>query len=249
MRLKRYLQEDGEGGGAPGAGGNTVAGSGTGPANTTTNIAKFWSKIGSSPIRRVKKKKKKEYEEELSDNIFLDFSEVLSHSHRLNEAVVPDSVFQNIRRVGEKIGFKINKSDTVWDYIARGEKEIVEIFDLVCLYILATDEGSKNELKIEIKQALLSVNRKRIVAFFVQLDKFTFGIVALVRRVIQNVFGVEITSYNQFQQDIDYILTHLGKVKKVLLKLDPTKEEMGAYNHLYDVIMKTKEEVEKSKAY
>lgn len=243
MRLKTFLKEEGEGAG--GTGGATTDSTG---GTTTNSVEKYWTKILSTPVRRqnVKKKKRKHLPDEyLNDNIFEDFSSII-FCH-LNEMSVPEPVYNDIKKVGEKIGFKVKRSDTMFDYLARAEEGLVRIFDLCCLYILANNPTQKEELKEDLKKAIMGVNKRKIIAFFVQLDKFTFGLVALVRRVIQNIFGIEITSYNTYEQDIEYILSHMQKIKEVLWTMSPTEEEKDAYEHLWDVIIKTKEEVERNK--
>lgn len=263
MRLKNFLNEDGLAGGSAGVGAGGAPGGGmiggntsdqTGGATTTKNVEKYWNKVLSAPVRREnqpkKKKKKKKPDDyivdDINDNIFEDMATIIEFG-MVSEMAVPDPVYQNIKKVGKKIGFKIKRSDTMFDYLARAEREIVDVFNLLCWYILATDKKQKEELKDEIKKALLQINRKRLIAFFVQMDKFTFGIMALVRRVVQNIFGIEITSYNTYVQDIEYIVDHLAKIKKVLWKLNPTPEEINAFNQLNDIILRTKMDIESSK--
>jgi hypothetical protein len=75
----------------------------------------------------------------------------------------------------------------------------------------------------------------------------TFGLTSIVRHILMYVFGIEITTYNKWENDINYMLSHLDKVKKVLMNMHPTEEEIRAFDNLYIVIMKTKEEIEQAK--
>lgn len=244
MRLIRFLKEEGEGGGE----GMAEVGNGT----TTNDIAPFYNKIMSKPVRRVdkgwrkKKKKKKEVNEEyLDDNMLQDLIDGLEYG-KINEAMIPDVVFNNIKSAASKVGFKVKRSDSIFDYLASAGSEIQELFSLICQYIVAEKEN-KSELKSQIKTALGKINHRRITAFVLMLDKMTFGLTSIVRHILMYVFGIEITTYNKWENDINYILTHLGKVKKVLMGMSPTEEEIIAFDKLYNVIMKTKTEIEQAK--
>lgn len=248
MRLKKFLREEGEGG-APGGGGEGYSEVGSG-ATTTPNVSPFWNKVMKAPVRRKKKlKKKKELDIDknlsLNDNILLDLYEIATCNH-LNEDIVPDFIFNNIQSAGKKVGFKIKRSDTLFDYLASGGKEIVNLFNLICLYIIAS-EPEKTNVKNDIKTELKKINRRRLIAFILQIDKLSFGLTSIVRHILMAVFGLEVTTYNKWAKDIEYIMTHLDKIKKVLMSMNPTPEEIQALDNLYDVILKTKEEVEKNK--
>lgn len=250
MRLNQFLKEQDGAGGTPSPIGNNSSGEGYreigSGATTSKNIAPFINKVFNTPARRRIKKKKKDIPEiVLKDNIIQDLCDCASH-HRLNEAILPDFIFKNIKDVGSKIGLNVKRSDTFFDYIADAEREIQELFNLICLYILATPQN-KVELKAEIKTNLKKINHQRLMAFLLMMDKMTFGLTSLIRHVLMGVFGLEISTYNKWSSDITYILSHLDKVKDVLMKLSPTSDEVTAFNHLYDVILKTKAEIEKSK--
>lgn len=213
----------------------------SGPATTTNNVVKFYDKIGSKPARRLRKKKKK-----TEDNIYEDFYTVIWYN-TLNEAsILPDFVFNTIKSVGEYIGLKVKKSDSLIDYLSSAEEEFVRLYNLLCLYIIATG-NEKAKLKADIKKELKKVNIKRFTAFLLQTEKLAFGLTSIVRHLLMTIFGVEITSYNKWVTDIEYILTHLKKIKDVLSTMNPTKEELDAFDRLYDVIVKTKSEIELSK--
>lgn len=243
MRLKKYLQEQGEGGGGEGM---AEVGSG---ATTTTDVEKFWSRMGSKPARRIKKKKRRMFvpETKMNDNIIQDFCDMVSLSNTLNEVkIVPDFLFQNIKKVGAMVGLNVKRSDSLIDYIASAEVEIQELFNLLCLYILSPSK-EKPALKDKIKRELKSINTKRLAAFFMLVDKMAFGITSIIRHLLIGVFGVEISTYNKWSSDISYILSHLEKIKSVLMSLSPTQEEIDAFNHFYNIVIKTKKEIEKSK--
>ena len=245
MRLKKYLKEEGEGGAGEG-----MAEVGSGASTTTGDIEKFWSKMGSKPARRIKKKKKRRMfvpETKMNDNIIQDFCDMVLLSNRLNEVkIIPDFLFQNIKKVGALVGLNIKRSDSLIDYISSAESEIQELFNLLCLYILAPKE-EKPAMKAEIKSNLKKVNTRRLAAFLMLVDKMAFGITSIIRHLLIGVFGVEISTYNKWSSDISYILSHLEKIKSVLMSLSPTKEEIEAFNHFYTIVIKTKEEIENSR--
>lgn len=178
---------------------------------------------------------------DINDNIFKDLSDILIKE----STIVPDSVFYNIKLIGDKVGLKIKRSDTVFDYLESAGKEVAKIIGLVCQYIVTRDKTEKETLKNTIKSEIDSVNRKRIASFFMEVDKATFGLLSIVRLVLRNIFGVEITNYKKWSKDIEYVLSKLDSIKKVLMGMNPTKEEIDAFNNFYDVVIKTKEEYEK----
>lgn len=244
MRLKRFLQEQ------DGCGGEGMAEVGTG-ATTTDNVEKYWSKMGSKPARRFKKKKRRMFvpETKMNDNIIQDLCDMVLLFDNLNEAkIVPDFLFNNIKKVGSMVGLNIKRSDSLIDYVSSAEAEIQELFNLLCLYILAPKE-EKPKMKAEIKAKLKKVNTRRLAAFFMLVDKMAFGMTSIIRHLLIGVFGVEISTYNKWSSDISYILSHLEKIKSVLMSLSPTQEEIDAFNHFYDVVVKTKEEIESRRGY
>jgi hypothetical protein len=244
MRLVRFLREDGEGSGGEGM---AEVGNGT----TTNDITPFYNKIMSKPVRRVdkgwkKKKKKKDVNEEyLDDNMLQDLVDALDYG-RLNEAMIPDNLFNPIKSAASKVGFKVKRSDSIFDYLVSAGVEIQELFSLLCQYVVSEKEN-KSSLKAQIKTALGKINHRRITAFVLMLDKMTFGLTSIIRHILMYVFGIEITTYNKWENDINYILNHLNKVKKVLMNMSPTEEEIIAFDKLYNVIMKTKVEIEQAK--
>lgn len=244
-RLIKFLIEQEGGmvsGNTGGEGYETIPDSG--PATTTKNVSKFYNKIG-EPARRKPKKKRKKFTTyiDINDNIIQDICEL---HNKLNESVIPDVLFNNLKSVASKVGFKVKQSDSIWDYISSAEIEIQEIFNLLCLYVLA-DKENKSSLKSDIKAAIKKVNTKRFTAFVLMLDKMSFGLTSILRHILMAVFGIEITTYNKWDSDITYILAHLDKIKKVLMRMNPTEEEIRALDKLYRVITDTKEEIERNK--
>ena len=115
MRLVRFLREDGEGSGGEGM---AEVGNGT----TTNDITPFYNKIMNKPVRRVdkgwkKKKKKKDVNEEyLDDNMLQDLVDALEYG-KINESMIPDNLFNPIKSAASKVGFKVKRSDSIFDYL------------------------------------------------------------------------------------------------------------------------------------
>lgn len=254
MRLRNYLEEEGEGGGTTGGVGGT---GGEGSANTggttSKDIAPFYNRIMAQPARRIdkgfrkKKKKKKPDTGEylIDDNMLQDLVDVIEY-RRINESMIPDAVFNNIKSAATKVGFKVKRSDSIFDYLRDAGEEIQELFSLLSLYIVA-DKDTKPQLTKDIRISLNKINRRKLTAFLLMLDKMAFGLTSLIRHILMYVFGIEITTYNKWESDIRYVLDHLDKVKNVLMRMGPTEDEIRAFDKLYAIIIKTKEEIEKAK--
>lgn len=244
MRFLEYIFEEGNVGGNVGAGGEGYVDST--PATTTKNIEPFYNKIGSAPARRKKKRKKHLFQPVTNEHILSDLYNVFIYN-KLNEGAIKDTLFNNIKLVGSKLGLKVKKAESLFDYIASGEKEMFEFFNLICLYLLANNSSDRNSISNEIRTSFKKINKKRFTAFIMQLDKVSFGLTSIVRHILMSLTGIEITTYNTWEKDINYIISQLDKVRKVLLEMGPTDEEIKAFDGLYNIITRTKYEIESSK--
>lgn len=231
MRLKNFLNEEGMG---TATGDGYVENQG---GITTKNIEPFYNKL--TVTRRRKKKKRLFPSHELTENLIQNIYR-MSTFNKMNEAIIPDFIFKNIKKLGDTIGLNVKRSDTLFDYLGRGEKELVELYNLICLYLIAPTPAQRREMESEIGKALKQVNRQRLVAFIMQTDKMSVGLTSIIRHVLMTVFGIEISAYNKWDDNITFVLSHLDKVKRVLLKMNPSKEELEAFDMLYGSIMKTK---------
>jgi len=173
------------------------------------------------------------------DNIFEDISLII-----LNENIgVPDSVFDNIKKVGNKIGIQIKRSDTIFDYLERAGKEVSNIIGLICKYIITKNGKEKDDLKLKLKSDIKSVNRQRIVSFIMEIDNSFIGLSSMLKLVMRNIFGIEITNYKEWLNDVEYILTSLKKIKKVLIDMNASQDEFDIYNNFYNSIIMIKQDI------
>lgn len=155
----------------------------------------------------------------------------------MNENVVTDKINHSLEVVANKFGLRIIKSKSLVSYISDAERGVVELFNLLCLYLIANKEG-RSEIKSEIIQKLKSVNKRELTDFLVKMDTMFFGVTSLVRHLLEATFGINITSYEHWTSNVQYIISNLKKVRDVLIKMEANDEEMNAFDNLYDVILK-----------
>jgi hypothetical protein len=243
MRLKKYLKEDGISTFNSGEGFNEIPDKNQ--STITVNITPFFDKLPKIQ-RRKKKKKRIDYKNE--ENLIQDMIDVLQCNRYLNEVkIVPDIFFNTLKSIGTKLGLKIKRSDSLFDYLSSVETNIYEIYNLTCLYLLADTSQLRRSLEREIISTVKKVNLKSLTAFMMQMDKLAFGLSSFIRHILMSFLGIEISTYNKWSSDIEYIITHLNKVKDVLLNMNPTKEEIDAFDNLYDIIIRTKKEIESTR--
>lgn len=149
-----------------------------------------------------------------------------------------DDTFKTLKTLGSKIGIKVNKSSTIWDYLKKYGKWAEELLRFATLYAFYanTNPQIKNELTKNIKDTLRKVNKKELMDFFMQLDKTTLSLTAIPRHVLQSVFGIQITTYQEWVDDKDYILNSIKKIKSLLKKHENKKEELEILNKLERMI-------------
>jgi hypothetical protein len=104
-----------------------------------------------------------------------------------------------------------------------------------------TDSKSRQDIVKDAKTIIKKVNRKNLMSFLMQLDKLTLGITSHIRHIIQSVFGVEITTYNYYKQDLDYLKTEINNIRYVLKKMGNTEKELNLLKNLEDSIMNLSE--------
>jgi len=167
-------------------------------------------------------------------------------STELNEMAIPDSLFNSLKRIGEKIGVNVKRSDTIFDYISRAEGGLVDLYTYASLYFLSNDTKQKEELKQDMKSILKNFNVKEITAFLMQLDRATFGITAHVRHILMSLFGIEIATYNKMHTDIELIQKEIQKVRMLLNKINAEPKVLNALDNFQFLLMSIKEDGEGS---
>lgn len=147
-------------------------------------------------------------------------------NNRIDE--VSDKTFEVIKSLGKKLGFKIKKTNTLFDYLKRAEREFETILRLASLYMMTdvSDPSTRKKLLSDIKNEVKKVNKKELLAFFMQLDKSLLGTTAIPRHVLASILGIEITTYNRWLGDVDYIDKEIRHIKKVLKRMPGTDKEI-----------------------
>ncbi len=164
---------------------------------------------------------------------YLNTSDVLEYiiflyDENLNE--MSDESYMAIKKLGDRIGVKVSKSHTLFGLIKRFGKDVGQVLGLATKYHFATITGNRekaSEIKQKLDRALTKTTKKDIASFFLQLDKNLLSLTSIPRHILQSFFGVKISTYDQWKDDKDYIITSLEKVDQVLSKMtsDTTAEQ------------------------
>lgn len=163
---------------------------------------------------------------------------------KLDEMSIPENLFNSLKRIGEKIGVNVKRSDTIFDYISRAEGGLVDLYTYASLYFLSSDNKQKEELKQDMKNILKNFNVKEITAFLMQLDRATFGITAHVRHILMSLFGIEIATYNKIHTDVELIQKEIQKVRMLLDKIKAEPKVISALDNFQFLLMSIKEDGE-----
>ncbi len=145
----------------------------------------------------------------------------LEYDQEINE--MSDESFQSIKKLGDRMGVKVSKSHTLFSLLKRFSSDVGRVIGLATRFHFAkiTNNPKKaSKLKIELDKALTKTTKKDVMSFFLQLDKNLLSLTSIPRHILQSFFGVEISTYNQWKEDKDYILDSLEKIRKVLQKMD-----------------------------
>jgi len=175
--------------------------------------------------------------------LLFDILDILEFNKNINEGKVRDIAYNSLKTLGNKLGFKVRRSDSIFDYLARAEENLVDLITYLTLYVLAKDGSQKKELKDEIFNLLKMVNTKEITAFFMQVDRGFFGITSHLRHVLMSIFGVEISTYNKWVDDFNYIEKTLKDIRKVLMRMDPSQEELNALENFELIMSQSKKDM------
>ena len=154
---------------------------------------------------------------------------------RLDEGKTYDFV----KSLGRKLGLKIERSDSIFKYIKDFGKGMDDIIRLSSLYLITdiTDFKSRKIIAKDIKKVIKNTNRKKLVAFMLMLDKDTLGITTHFRHLLHSVFGVEVSSYDNWLEDIEYMKKELKNIKVVLKRMGNTEKELAALKQFNNIIL------------
>ena len=174
----------------------------------------------------------------LLDKSILEGYLILLQDEHLYE--MSDDNISLLKSFGDKLGLRISKSQTVFSLLGRASKNISRIVVLATKYHyyvnVKYDADKVKSIKNELDSLLARTNRKEIMSFFSQLDASTLSLLTIPKNILQSVFGIEISTYNDWLSDKDYILTSLEKIKKVLMNIPDNNKETRILDALYQSI-------------
>jgi len=139
-----------------------------------------------------------------------------NYTRTIDESVISNQLFNAIKKVGERIGINIKRSDTIFDYLSKAQSNLVDLYTYATLYFLSKDPEQKKQLKNDMAGIIKNVNTKEIAAFLMQLDRATIGLTAHVRHILMSLFGIEIATYNKIYTNTELIQKEIGKIRKIL---------------------------------
>lgn len=134
---------------------------------------------------------------------------------------VSDETFQTLRRLGSRVGLKIERSNDLIKLLKRAGKGMEDLLRYATLYGMTeiSDKQSRKELWNDMKGTLKHVNKREVADFFLQLDKNTLHLTSIPRHVLSSLFGIHISTYHQWKDDHEYIMEELKKIEIVLYRL------------------------------
>jgi len=174
----------------------------------------------------------------IKNNKFIYLTELLSLCEALEINETSSATLKALRSVGDKLGLKVVPSDSLFDYIKRAGKGINDLLRLSAIY-LSTDITNKKllgEITSDAKKILKKLDKREIMAFLLQLDRSTLGITSHLRHVTMSVFGVEITTYNHWLKNVDYLKKEINNMKYTLKGMKDTEEEIIALRYFENLV-------------
>jgi len=142
--------------------------------------------------------------------------------------------YELLKAAAAKMGLRLKRTETIWDYIKKGGTWFEDFFRLISLYLLTdvTDSKTRKLIKKYAKAHLKSVNPKEVAAFILQLDRGLFGLTAHIRHILMSVFGIEVATYNKWLNDPTYIEKEFRHVKYVAAKRGIPSKHIAAIDKL-----------------
>jgi len=148
-------------------------------------------------------------------------------SNELNE-VVSDSFLFKLQALGQKMGLKVRKSRTFQQQLSNAGSGVLDLMKIVFEYSVHADifdTSARKKLEQEIKDKYSKVRKEDVISFIVNIDKTFLGITSIPRHILQNILGITITSYDNWQTNNDYVSLNM---EKIIMVLDDMKDEENA---------------------
>lgn len=133
-----------------------------------------------------------------------------------------DDFVSKLQQFGNKVGIKVAKTKTFQSDLKKAGSGVLTLMKMVIDYSFhadVMDKSARNKLIQDMKSQFSKVNKQEVVAFLVNMDRTFFGITSIPRHILQNIVGVELTTYNNWKTDLNYIDTSLVKIITVLNKM------------------------------
>ena len=155
---------------------------------------------------------------------------------------------EEIRIAAKKLGLRVNRSDSIFDFLKEVGGVTADFFRAAVLYA-STDmknKKMKHILKNDMKASLRRINKKEMSAFLLMLDKSTLGLTSHIRHIMQGLFGIEVTGYyqlyQQHQQNIINMRRELIVLTKHMKSRNATPEDLKIVTHFQNLIDNLEEE-------
>jgi len=156
--------------------------------------------------------------------------------------------FEEIRLAAKKLGLRVNRSDSIFDFLKDVGNVTSDFFRSAVLYASTdlSDKKTKGIFKADMKSALSRITKKEMSAFLLTLDKSTIGITSHVRHIMQGLFGIEVTGYYQLYQQHKQNIINMRRELKVLRthmnKRGADPQDMKIVSHFENLIDNIEEE-------
>ena len=137
-----------------------------------------------------------------------------------------DKTLAAIENIAKKFGLKVKRSDSLFTYL----KDAGKVFDNICrmaalyVYTDVTDTKTRKMLAQMAKKEIKDINKHKVAAFALQLERSTIGITGIFRHFVQGVLGVEVGAYTNWIDDISYFEKEMVNAGIVLKRMGAEKE-------------------------
>ncbi len=176
-------------------------------------------------------------EEYLKGNLVCDF--IVMYESTVQVSEMTDTTFSKIKSAGKKMGFKVEKSKSLFSYFKSLDKGFTNLLRYASLYMMTnvTDNASRKELVGDMKNVMKGINKKEVVAFILQLDKVSVGLSSMVRHIFQSVLGIEISGYYNWIDDLEWLQKTMKDIRVVLNRMDGMNKELKALKDFEKILL------------
>jgi hypothetical protein len=188
------------------------------------------------------------FDEYLKEEYFTFLGEYVTICEAVMLSEMSNKTFEEIRQAAKKLGLRVNRSDSIFDFLKDVGKTTADFFRSAVLYASTdiTDKKTKQGFVSDMKVSLGRINKKEMTAFLLILDKSTLGLTSHIRHILQGLFGIEVTGYyqmyQQHKQNIVNMRRELKTLKTHMTSRDATPDDMKILAHFKNLIDNLEEE-------